>query len=91
MYNERGQLEKIEPVPFRLTRNLTAFFTAFGVEGVFTTTMANAALALTAKTSNAPHFLSLFFRWAARRRARVRCACAVRRGCGWGKEGEGGA
>ncbi|GIL45633.1 hypothetical protein Vafri_2841, partial [Volvox africanus] len=72
VYNERGLLEKVEPVPFRLTRNLNAFFTAFGVEGVFTTTMANAAQALTARNSNANHFLALFFRddivaWAARR------------------------
>jgi transformation/transcription domain-associated protein len=30
-------------VPFRLTRNLQTFFTAFGVEGVFITTLAVAA------------------------------------------------
>lgn len=62
MYNERGLLEKVEPVPFRLTRNLTTFFTAFGVEGAFTAAMANAAQALTHKNSNAQHFLALFFR-----------------------------
>ncbi|GFR40173.1 hypothetical protein Agub_g730, partial [Astrephomene gubernaculifera] len=72
VYNDRGYLEKVEPVPFRLTRNLTAFFTAFGVEGVFSTVMANAAQALAARGSNAQHFLALFFRddivaWAARR------------------------
>lgn len=32
-------------VPFRLTRNLQTFFTAFGVEGVFVTTLAVAAQA----------------------------------------------
>ncbi len=62
VYNERGLLEKVEPVPFRLTRNLTTFFTAFGVEGAFTAAMANAAQALTHKNSNAQHFLALFFR-----------------------------
>jgi len=30
-------------VPFRLTRNLATFFTAFGVEGIFITTLAVAA------------------------------------------------
>jgi len=36
-------LERSEPVPFRLTRNLQTFFTPFGVEGVFITAMAVAA------------------------------------------------
>ena len=72
VYNERGLLEKIEYVPFRLTRNLATFFTAFGVEGVFMTAMVNAAQAVLQKHSNAAHVLSLFFRddivaWAARR------------------------
>ena len=39
----RGLLERSEPVPFRLTRNLQTFFTPFGVEGVFITAMAVAA------------------------------------------------
>ena len=30
-------------MPFRLTRNLQTFFTAFGVEGIFITTLAVAA------------------------------------------------
>lgn len=38
-----GVLERSEPVPFRLTRNLQTFFTPFGVEGVFITAMAVAA------------------------------------------------
>ena len=72
VYNERGMLEKIEYVPFRLTRNLVAFFTAFGVEGVFVSAMVNAAAAVLQKQTNAPHVLSMFFRddivaWAARR------------------------
>ena len=36
-------LERLETVPFRLTRNMFTFFTAFGVEGVFVTAMVNAA------------------------------------------------
>lgn len=32
-------------MPFRLTRNLATFFTAFGVEGIFITTLAVAAQA----------------------------------------------
>jgi hypothetical protein len=42
-------------VPFRLTRNLATFFTAFGVEGIFITTLAVAAQArcgLTTKHTN---------------------------------------
>ena len=36
-------LERNEPVPFRLTRNLVAFFSLFGVDGIFITTMVSAA------------------------------------------------
>ena len=36
-------LERNEPVPFRLTRNLVAFFSLFGVDGVFVTSMVSAA------------------------------------------------
>lgn len=42
-YDTRGMLERTEPVPFRLTRNLHTFFTPFGVEGVFVAAMAAAA------------------------------------------------
>lgn len=38
-YAQTGLLEKPEPVPFRLTRNLATFFSPFGVEGVFLTSM----------------------------------------------------
>jgi transformation/transcription domain-associated protein len=38
-YDQRLMLEKNEPVPFRLTRNLATFFTPFGVEGNFVTTL----------------------------------------------------
>ena len=43
VYDARGLLERSEPVPFRLTRNLHTFFTPFGVEGVFVSAMAAAA------------------------------------------------
>ena len=43
VYDQMGLLEKNEPVPFRLTRNLQSFFTPFGVDGVFVTVMACAA------------------------------------------------
>jgi hypothetical protein len=32
LYNDKGSVERIEVVPYRLTRNLATFFTAFGVE-----------------------------------------------------------
>lgn len=62
LYGERGLVERMEVVPLRLTRNLSTFFTAFGVEGVFTTAMAAAAGALLVKDSNFTHVLSMFFR-----------------------------
>lgn len=42
-YEASGSLERGEPVPFRLTRNLQTLFTPFGVEGIFITTMVAAA------------------------------------------------
>ncbi|GAX77356.1 hypothetical protein CEUSTIGMA_g4802.t1 [Chlamydomonas eustigma] len=71
-YNDKVILEKLECVPFRLTRNLTTFFNTFGVEGTFAPAVVNAAAALLAKDSNLQHVLSLFFRdditsWVTRR------------------------
>ncbi len=62
VYNERGHLEKLEQVPFRLTRNLSTFFNGFGVEGIYATAIMNAAAAIMAKNSNAQHVLAMFFR-----------------------------
>ena len=42
-FDQSGMAESGEPVPFRLTRNLQTFFTPFGVEGVFVTSIAAAA------------------------------------------------
>ncbi|KAK9855808.1 hypothetical protein WJX84_006870 [Apatococcus fuscideae] len=71
-YDLRGLLERTEPVPFRLTRNLQTFFTPFGVDGIFITSMALAAQACLMPHSNLQHLLSMFFRdditaWAIKR------------------------
>jgi len=62
VYDNRGLLECNEPVPFRLTRNLVTFFTPFGIEGVFASSMAVSAAAGLQPRSNLRHVLSLFFR-----------------------------
>lgn len=69
---QRGLLQRTEPVPFRLTRNLASFFTPFGVEGVFITAMVVAAEAVFARHSNIRSCLAMFFRdellaWSSRR------------------------
>eukprot|EP00210_Caulerpa_lentillifera_P007000 g6694.t1 len=61
--NTHGLIGKQEEaVPFRLTGNLSAFFTPFGVEGCFMTTMVVAAMAFTQRHSNLESCLSIFFR-----------------------------
>lgn len=61
--NAQGLVGKQEEaVPFRLTGNLTAFFSPFGVEGCFMTTMVVAAMAFTQRHSNLESCLSIFFR-----------------------------
>jgi transformation/transcription domain-associated protein len=62
VYDQRGMLERSEPVPFRLTRNLHTFFTPFGIEGVFVSAMAAAAqvrVATLAPTQPNPPFSAL--------------------------------
>jgi transformation/transcription domain-associated protein len=53
-------VEFMEPVPFRLTRNLQTFFTPFGVEGLFVSSMCAAAQAIVAPKVRLPtcHFLA---------------------------------
>ena len=46
LYDGHGLLERNEPVPFRLTRNLVAFLSMFGVDGLFVTAMVCAAQVL---------------------------------------------
>ena len=43
IYSGEGLLERIDPVPFRLTKNLQEFFTHYGVEGWFVSTLAAGA------------------------------------------------
>ena len=76
LVNAQGYVhQNEEAVPFRLTRNLATFFSPFGVEGVFKTSMVVTAMALTQRHSNLASCLSLFFRdellaWASRRESR---------------------
>ena len=56
-YDSNGMIEFNEPVPFRLTRNMQAFFSHFGVEGLIVSAMCAAAQSVvTPKVSN---FLTL--------------------------------
>jgi transformation/transcription domain-associated protein len=61
-FDSNGIVEYIEPVPFRLTRNLHTFFTPFGVKGDFVASMASAAQACTAPDVDLEAHLDLFFR-----------------------------
>ena len=61
-FDSNGLIEYAEPVPFRLTRNLHAFFTPFGVKGDFVATMAAAAQACTAPGRNVRMHLDVYFR-----------------------------
>ena len=61
-FDGKGATEFAEPVPFRLTRNLHAFFTPFGVKGDFVAAMAAAAQACSAPGTNLEAQLLLFFR-----------------------------
>ncbi|KAG6555625.1 hypothetical protein Mapa_002860 [Marchantia paleacea] len=60
-YDANGVVEFSEPVPFRLTRNLQTFFTPFGVEGFFVSSMCAAAQAVVS-SKHMEHQLSMFFR-----------------------------
>ena len=51
VYQPEGQLEPLEDVPFRLTRNVMTFLSPLLVDGVFASTMAATALAV---KNNAP-------------------------------------
>ncbi|KAJ7563398.1 hypothetical protein O6H91_03G108600 [Diphasiastrum complanatum] len=62
-YDVNGIVEFTEPVPFRLTRNLQTFFTPFGVEGLFVSSMCAAAQSIVApKNQHLQHHLAMFFR-----------------------------
>lgn len=51
-YDANGMIEFNEPVPFRLTRNLQAFFSHFGVEGLIVSSMCAAAQAVVSPKVN---------------------------------------
>ncbi|XP_059645489.1 uncharacterized protein LOC132287044 [Cornus florida] len=63
-YDANGMIEFNEPVPFRLTRNLQAFFSHFGVEGLIVSAMCAAAQAVVSskQTQHLWHHLAMFFR-----------------------------
>ena len=71
----RTELERNEPVPFRLTRNLQTFFTPFGVEGVFITGLSVAAMV------GCPGIALLCSAWAVHLSAGWRVASSM--GCPW--------
>ncbi|XP_043814591.1 transformation/transcription domain-associated protein isoform X2 [Manihot esculenta] len=63
-YDANGMIEFNEPVPFRLTRNMQAFFSHFGVEGLIVSAMCAAAQAVVSPKQNQHlwHQLAMFFR-----------------------------
>ncbi|ONK62905.1 uncharacterized protein A4U43_C07F9340 [Asparagus officinalis] len=63
-YDANGMIEFNEPVPFRLTRNMQAFFSHFGVEGLIVSAMCAAAQSVVTpkQTQHLWHQLALFFR-----------------------------
>lgn len=63
-YDANGMVEFNEPVPFRLTRNMQAFFSHFGVEGLIVSAMCSAAQAVVSPKQNQHlwHHLAMFFR-----------------------------
>lgn len=62
-YDANGMIEHNEPVPFRLTRNLQAFFSHFGVEGLVSSMCAAAQAVVSPKQSqHLWYHLAMFFR-----------------------------
>lgn len=63
-YDANCMIEFNEPVPFRLTRNLHAFFSYFGVEGLIVSSMCAAAQAIISPKQGQHlwHHLAMFFR-----------------------------
>jgi transformation/transcription domain-associated protein len=63
-YDANGMIEFNEPVPFRLTRNLQAFFSHFGVEGLIVSAMCAAAQAVVSpkQSQHMWNHLAMFFR-----------------------------
>lgn len=60
-YDANGMIEFNEPVPFRLTRNMQAFFSHFGVEGLIVSAMCAAAQAIVSPKVEETFIIYLFF------------------------------
>jgi transformation/transcription domain-associated protein len=54
-YDPNGLIEFNELVPFRLTRNMQAFFSNFGVEGLIVSAMCSAAQSVVSPKVSFPH------------------------------------
>ncbi|XP_010548285.1 PREDICTED: transformation/transcription domain-associated protein-like isoform X2 [Tarenaya hassleriana] len=63
-YDSNGMIEFNEPVPFRLTRNMQAFFSHFGVEGLLVSAMSSASQAVISpkQKEHLRYQLGMFFR-----------------------------
>ncbi|XP_074572437.1 uncharacterized protein LOC141828947 isoform X1 [Curcuma longa] len=63
-YDVNGMIEFNEPVPFRLTRNMQAFFSQFGVEGLIVSAICAAAQSVISskQSQHIWHHLAMFFR-----------------------------
>ncbi|KAL6010355.1 hypothetical protein ACLOJK_000786 [Asimina triloba] len=63
-YDANGMIEFNEPVPFRLTRNMQAFFSHFGVEGLIVSAMCAAAQSVVSpkQSQHLWYQLAMFFR-----------------------------
>ncbi|MQL91496.1 hypothetical protein Taro_024111 [Colocasia esculenta] len=63
-YDANGMIEFSEPVPFRLTRNMQAFFSHFGVEGLIVSAMCAAAQSIVSpeQSQHIWYQLGMFFR-----------------------------
>lgn len=63
-YDVNGMIEFNEPVPFRLTRNMQAFFSQFGVDGLIVSAICAAAQSVVSpkQSQHIWHHLAMFFR-----------------------------
>ncbi|XP_042509195.1 transformation/transcription domain-associated protein-like [Macadamia integrifolia] len=87
-YDANGMIEFNEAVPFRLTRNMQAFFSHFGVEGLIVSAMCAASQAVVSpkQIQHIWHHLAMFFRdellsWSWRRPMHMPSAPAPAGGC----------
>ena len=62
VYRPEGQMEPSEDVPFRLTRNIMTLLSPLLVDGVFASSMATTALAVSEKSATLKPYLTLILR-----------------------------